>query len=74
MSSLLGDIEGAVGGIASVFTGGAVGGGGGGGFLGELMSLFEGASQGGASGSGGDSTLGDIAKIAGDVAPLLALL
>lgn len=69
MSGLLGGIEGALSGVESLFGGG---GGSGGDFLSELMSVIDGGSGQGQSQSGGG--LGDVAKIAGDVLPLLAFL
>lgn len=77
--SLLSGIESVVGDVAGALTGGAAGGAGGaGGFLQELMSMFEGGgAQGGGqsdSSQGGGDALGSIAKIAGEVAPLLMLL
>lgn len=69
MSGLLGGIEGALGGVESLFGGG---GGGGGGFLGELMSMIEGGGAQSQGQSGGG--LGDVAKIASEALPLLALL
>jgi hypothetical protein len=52
--------------IGDIFGSGSAGGGGGD-FASELLNI-------GGGGHGGDSTLDDVARIAGDVLPFLAML
>jgi hypothetical protein len=64
---------GILGGVESLL--GMGGSGGGGNLFTDILNMIEGGDSNASSGGGkGGDTLGDIAKIAGDVLPLLAFL
>jgi len=63
----VGDLLSGLGSVIGDIFGSGSAGGGGGDFASELLNI-------GGGGHGGDSTLDDVARIAGDVLPFLAML